>query len=111
MGVKPPTPYSDNKDDAAVIIPIGQSYCSINSLQTENVCLNKKIHSNISVKQSILIKFWNEHSLFSKDTGLEKYMSETVQHHDQNDTGTDKVATFADYLVQYSYQHTYLYLE
>jgi hypothetical protein len=66
MGVKPPTPYSDNKDDAAVIIPIGQSYCSINSLDSENVCLNKKNHSDISVKQSILINFGNNTHCFQK---------------------------------------------
>jgi hypothetical protein len=70
MGVKPPTPYADNKDDAAVVIPIGQSFCSIISSESENVCLNKKIHSDISVKQSIFRGFWNKHSMFAKDTSL-----------------------------------------
>jgi hypothetical protein len=38
-------------------------------------------------------------------------MSETAWHHDQNDTGTEKVGTFVDYFVHCSYQHTNLCLE
>jgi hypothetical protein len=64
-------PGADSKHDAAVQVPVSQSFCSIASLSRAPGGQNERLHNQISIMKVILLLSWNEHAMFHKSTELE----------------------------------------
>jgi hypothetical protein len=105
MGAMPPTPGADSKHDAAVQVPVLQPFHSIASLSGAPGGQNERLHSQISIMKVILLLFWNQHAMFHKSTGLEKYQSDTVKQLDGTQEVANYAATFVDYGYHYEYSH------
>jgi hypothetical protein len=105
MGATPPTPGADSKHDAAVQVPVLQSFCSIASLSGAPGGQNERLHNQISIMKVILLLFRNEHAMFHKSTGLDKYQSDTVKQIDDTQEEANYAATFVDYGYHYEYSH------
>jgi hypothetical protein len=105
MGAMPPTPGADSKHDAAVQVPVLQPFHSIASLSGAPGGQNERLHSQISIMKVILLLFWNQHAMFHKSTGLEKYQSDTVKQIDDMQEEANYAATFVDYGYHYEYSH------
>jgi hypothetical protein len=105
MGAMLPTPGADSKHDAAVQVPVLQSFCSIASLLGAAGGQNERLHNQISIMKVILLLFWNEHAMFHKSTGLEKYQLDAVKQIDDTQEEANYAATFVDYGYHYEYSH------
>jgi hypothetical protein len=108
MGVMPPTPGSDSKNEAAAQVPVSQSFCSVALLSGAPGGLNERLHAQICLHKAIVLKFWNENLLVGQSTGFSEHMSEAVKRNLATGDESSRLATFVGYYSHYEYKHTIL---
>ena len=99
LGTNPPVPSHDNKNDAAVTFPRGQSFSVKRTYKGDDDCgLNEAMHDLLVKQGRVFMYFWEEQKLFGEDNKTKSLIGKRSKPNPQTGEAAN-VVRFVDYFV------------